>query len=71
MRAGIAGTLKEELLTLKYLGSNSAFVREMAKDHAKQSPSGTLLLAEDPSPYKGKPRRGRPPLAKAKVKAKK
>ena len=31
MRSGAAGTLKQELLTLKYLGSNSAFVRDMAK----------------------------------------
>lgn len=68
MRSGAASTLKEELLTLKYLGSNSAFVRDMAKTHAKQTPAGTLLLAESPGGYKTKPRRGQPPLAKAKKK---
>ena len=68
MRSGVAGTLKEELLTLKYLGSNSSFVREMAKAHAKKSPAGVMLLAEDPTSYKAKPRRGRPPLNKAKAK---
>ncbi len=35
MRAGAASALREELLTLKYLGSRSLFVREMAKTHAK------------------------------------
>ena len=35
MKAGATATLKEELLTLKYLGSRSPFVREMAKTHAK------------------------------------
>ena len=68
MRTGAVGTLKEELLTLKYLGSTSAFVRDMAKAHAKSTPEGNLLLAEDPSAYKAKPRRGRPPLSKEKPK---
>ena len=39
---GRGGTLKEELLTLKYLGSRSAFVREMAKSHAKKLPSSAV-----------------------------
>ena len=59
MRAGAAGTLKEELLTLKYLGSRSPFVRELAKAHAKKMPGGGVaLLAETPAGYKAK--RGRP-----------
>ena len=54
--------LKEELLTLKYLGSRSPFVREMARTHAKKLPSSaTLLAAEEPGAYKAKPKRGRPP----------
>lgn len=61
MRANAAATLREELLTLKYLGSRSAFVREMAKAHAKRMPGGgAALLAEDPAGYRAKPRRGRP-----------
>ena len=36
LRAGAANTLKEELLTLKYLGNRSAFVREMARIHARK-----------------------------------
>ncbi len=45
MRVGAVGTLKEELLTLKYLGSPSTFVREMAKSHATKLPSSAVLLA--------------------------
>ncbi len=59
MRAGASTTLKEELLTLKYLGSRSPFVRELAKSHAKELPSGDTLLVPTPSGYK--PKRGRPP----------
>ena len=62
MRAGAASALKEELLTLKYLGSRSKFVQDMAKAHAKKLPAATTLLAaEEPGAYKTKPRRGRPP----------
>ena len=61
MKSGAVGTLKEELLTLKYLGSRSPFVREMAKTHAKKLPSSEILLAEEPAGYKVKPKRGRPP----------
>ncbi len=63
MRAGAATALREELLTLKYLGSRSLFVREMAKTHAKRLPDGgaVLLAAEEPGTYK-KPKRGRPRL---------
>lgn len=69
LRSSAAGPLKEELLTLKYLGSNSTFLRAMAKVHAKTLPAGAAVLAEDPSPYKTKPRRGRPPTKKAPAKA--
>ena len=64
MRAGAATALREELLTLKYLGSRSLFVREMAKAHAKKLPDGgaVLLAAEEPGHYKEKPKRGRPRL---------
>ena len=62
MRAGAVNELKEELLTLKYLGSRSTFVREMARTHAKKLPSSAVLLAaEEPGAYKAKPKRGRPP----------
>ncbi len=62
MRAGAVGTLKEELLTLKYLGSRSPFVREMAKSHAKKLPNNAVFLAaEEPGAYRAKPKRGRPP----------
>ncbi len=37
MKSRAANELKEELLTLKYLGSRSPFVREMAKAHAKEA----------------------------------
>ncbi len=63
MRANAVGPLKEELLTLKYLGSRSTFVREMAKTHAKKLPGSEILLAEEPAGYKVKPKRGRPPGA--------
>ena len=53
MRSGAVTTLKEELLTLKYLGSRSAFVREMAKSHAKKLPnSAVYLAAEEPGAYR-------------------
>ena len=62
MRAGAVSTLKEELLTLKYLGSRSSFVREMARSHAKKLPNNAALLAaEEPGAYRAKPKRGRPP----------
>lgn len=64
MRAGAASTLKEELLILKYLGSRSPFVRELAKAHAKKMPGGGVaLLAETPRSHK--PKRGRPPGIKS------
>ena len=64
MKAGAANTMREELLTLKYLGSNSAFVRNLAKEHAQTLSSGATLLAEEPAGYKTKPKRGRPPKVK-------
>ena len=65
MRAGAASAMREELLTLKYLGSRSKFVQELARTHAKKLPTATTLLAaEEPGAYKAKPRRGRPPTKK-------
>ncbi len=63
IRATAAKSLLEELLTLKYLGSNSAFVRELAHGHAKRLPNGAALLV--PTPKGQKPKRGRPRLATA------
>ena len=60
MRAAAASTLKEELLTLKYLGSRSPFVRELAKTHAKGLPGGEALLAAPAERIKmgrGRPRK--------------
>ena len=66
MKAGAATGLREELLSLKYMGSNSAFVREMAKDHARNSANGALLAAtEDTSTYKTKAKAKARPKAAA------
>ena len=59
MRSGASSTLREELLTLKYLGSRSPFVRELAKSHAKKMPGGGVALLTETRLQK--PRRGRPP----------
>ncbi len=56
LRAGAAGTLKEELLTLKYVGSRSPFVREMAKGHAKKL---SISTAPAPSGKKKAPATGK------------
>ena len=61
IRASASKGLKEELLTLKYLGSQSHFVRELARTHARGLSQGEVLLA--PSAHGGKPKRGRPKLA--------
>ena len=61
IKANTSSALREELLTLKYMGSNSAFVREMAKAHAKKLPNGTAMLAEEVGTYKVIRKRGRPP----------
>ena len=63
IRASTSKTLREELLTLKYLGSNSKFVRELALGHAKRMPNGDALLV--PTPASQKPKRGRPKLTGA------
>lgn len=66
IRQGAAKELKEELLTLKYLGSRSFFVRELATKHAKTLANATTLLAaEDPATYNAKRRRGRPAKKKS------
>ena len=64
IRASTVKTLKEELLTLKYLGSHSPFVRELARVHAKGLANGEALLA--PSASGSKPKRGRPRLTPSK-----
>ena len=61
VRATNSKRLTEELLTLKYLGSTSKFVREIATAHAKQMPGAEALLA--PTPAGSKPKRGRPKLS--------
>ena len=65
LRKSLADPLREELLTLKYLGSRSAFVRGLARVHAKELAGGSALLAEDPPEYRIK-RRGRPPGSSSK-----
>ena len=61
IRSSAVKELKEELLTLKYLGSRSTFLRELAQSHAKGLPRAAALLA--PRPAGLKPTRGRPRLA--------
>ena len=61
IRTSHAKGLKEELLVLKYLGSNSPFVRELSKAHARGMTQGEALLAST-TPAE-KPKRGRPKLA--------
>ena len=60
VRASAAKGLREELLTLKYLGSHSGFVRNLAQTHARTLPTGEALLAPSTA---GKPKRGRPKLS--------
>ena len=62
VRASAAKGLREELLTLKYLGSPSVFVRNLAQTHARSLPTGEALLAPSTA---GKPKRGRPRLSAA------
>ena len=61
VRSSAAKELKEELLTLKYMGSRSAYLRELAHHHAKGLTHSAALLA--PRPAGLKPTRGRPRLA--------
>jgi transcriptional regulator with XRE-family HTH domain len=63
IRTSASKGLKEELLTLKYLGSQSHFVRELARSHARGMSQGDVLLA--PHSNGDKPKRGRPKLAVA------
>ena len=70
IKAGIAASLREELLTLKYLGSNSAFVREMARAHARKSTNPTVIAAvETASLPKSKPKAATVGKAPAKASA--
>ena len=56
-----AGRLMEELLTLKYLGSRSAFIRKLAGMYAEQLSIGSAFrLAETPSVYRTGPRQASP-----------
>ncbi len=64
VRTTYSKRLLEELLTLKYLGSPSKFVRDIATAHAKTMPGAEALLA--PTPASAKPKRGRPKLNSAK-----
>ena len=64
IRATAATALREELLTLKALGSRSPFVRRLATEHAHQMPGGTALLVASAV---GKPRLGRPPATRKAV----
>ena len=57
IKANSAGGLREELLTLKYLGSNSAFVRDMARLHARHSSNPAVIAAgESAGTSKSKPK---------------
>ncbi len=58
IRSSAAGAFSRELLTLKHLGSRSAFVRCLASDHAKANGLAHLLL---PSMLP-RAKRGRPPV---------
>ncbi len=60
VKSAAAKRLTEELLTLKYLGSPSKFVHDLAVNHAKSMPGAEALLA--PTPASAKPKRGRPKL---------
>ena len=57
MKPGRAADLWDELLTLKYLGSRSPFLREMARSHAAGLPNEAALLEAG---ERAKPKRGRP-----------
>ena len=46
LRSGAASALKEELLTLKYTGSSSRFVQELAKAHAAHLPGQSFFVDE-------------------------
>ncbi len=63
VKSNASAALREELLTLKYMGSSSPFVRSLAKAHAAKLPTGDLILKEEPAGYRAKPKRGRPPKA--------
>jgi transcriptional regulator with XRE-family HTH domain len=54
MKASAIAGLREELLTLKYLGSNSGFVREMAKARARASSNSAVAAAGNTGGAKGK-----------------
>ncbi len=60
IRAGEANRLQEELITLKYFGSLSPFVRQMALAYAQTLPGADDLLsapAEKLKAVRGRPRK--------------
>ena len=61
VKKGEGDALHDELLTLKYLGSNQPFIRKLAEDFARSTVWGQALLAA-PKPVKAK--RGRPQATK-------
>ena len=63
IRAGTVAGLRNELLTLKYLGSRSPFVRMLAESHADDC---GLRHLSAPSTA-AKPKRGRPALARTRA----
>ena len=62
VRATTAKGLKDELLTLKYLGSNSLFLRDLARAHARTLSGGDAMLASS----KATAPKAKPGKAKAK-----
>ncbi len=55
-----AASLLEELLTIKYLGDRSAFIRKLAYYYAKSILArSVVLVSEDMETYKPAPRRNR------------
>ena len=64
VRASASKTLRDELLTLKYLGSNSLFLRDLARTHARTLPGGDAMLAAS----KAAAPKAKPGQAKAKSK---
>ena len=65
IRANTAKGLRDELLTLKYLGSNSLFLRDLARAHARTLPGGDAMLVAAKTAAAPKAKPGKP-KAKAK-----
>lgn len=69
IRSSAAKGLREELLTLKYLGSSSTFLRDLARLHAKTLPGAADLLpqkaAASKPKFKPKPKHVPPKAARS------